>query len=448
MKLYIWFKDQVVLSFVKYGINFAKMKIRKSYITALLIAGLIVGWMYSDNIIGKYGEAGSSEKELKSFEMLGDEKNSQNLIAQAIRVANQRIPVKIRARGVTRTNFDIDLISRRNAFVAAHIVSESNWVEAGAVLIELDKGTLVSDLDAANAERKAAVKDYEEIKKHFHKGGAWSAQLVAATAHLEAIRSNYLITKKLVERGVKKPIVELQEMAEVKSAEMRLIELQSMSEDLELAKSYARIKAVDSRISMLEEQMSDTKIKAPKGGWLEEFYVEVGEFVNENAPVARIIGLRSLILDAPIPQTQISKIRIGDSVDLEIDGAGKRRGQVNKIATFANQATRTFNVEILLDNEDGRLRAGMSAGVSIIIDHVPALKISPAHLNVDDLGRLSVKTVSADGIVETVPVVVTQTAGNAAYVSGLPDGALILGMGQAFLNNGAKVTYEIIGDTN
>ena len=90
----------------------------------------------------------------------------------------------------------------------------------------------------------------------------------------------------------------------------------------------------------------------------------------------------------------------------------------------------------------------MSAGVSIIIDHVPAFKISPAHLNVDDLGRLSVKTVSADGIVETVPVVVTQTAGNAAYVSGLPDGALILGMGQAFLNNGAKVTYEIIGDTN
>ena len=424
------------------------MKIRKSHISALLIAGLIVGWMYSDDIKDNYGEVGSFEHELEAPESVGDEKNPPNLIVQALRVVNQRVPIQIRARGVTRTSFDIDVISRRNAYVTARTASQSSWVEAGATLIELDKGTLVADLDAANAERRAAVRDYEEIKKRFRKDGAWSAQLAAATADLEAIRSNYLSTKKLVERGVKKPIAKLQEMAELKAAEMRLIELQSMSEDFELSKSYARIKAVDARISMLEEQMNHTKIKAPKRGWLEEFHVEVGETVSENAPVVRLIGLQSLILDAPIPQNQISKIRIGDDVDLKIDGAGERKGQVNKIATSANPATRTFNVEILLDNGDGSLRAGVSAGVSVIIDHVPAFKISPAHLNVDELGRLSVKTVSADGIVEIAPVVVTQTAGNAAFVSGLQDDALILGMGQAFLNTGTKVAYEIVGETN
>jgi multidrug efflux system membrane fusion protein len=237
-------------------------------------------------------------------------------------------------------------------------------------------------------------------------------------------------------------------MAHLKAAEMRLIELQSLSEEFELSTSYAIIKAVDARISKLEEQMDFTKVKSPKSGWLEEFHVEVGETVGENAPIARIIGLQSLILDAPIPQTQISKIRIGDNVDLDIDGAGKRQGQVNKIATSANQATRTFNVEILLDNKDGTLRAGMSAGVSVIIDHVPAFKISPAHLNVDDTGLLSVKTVAANGTVKTVPVLVAQTVGNAAYVSGLRNGALILGMGQAFVSDGTKVTYEIIGETN
>jgi multidrug efflux system membrane fusion protein len=199
---------------------------------------------------------------------------------------------------------------------------------------------------------------------------------------------------------------------------------------------------------MLQEQMKFTKVTAPKSGWLEKFYVEVGQTIDENAPVARILGLQSLILDAPIPQTQISKIKIGDSVDLEIDGAGKRQGLVSKIATSANQATRTFNVEILLDNTDGTLRAGMSAGVRVIISHVPAFKISPAHLNVDEVGSLSVKTVTTDGIVKTAPVVVAQTVGNAAYVSGLPDGAVILGMGQGFVSEGTKVTYEIVGETN
>ena len=121
---------------------------------------------------------------------------------------------------------------------------------------------------------------------------------------------------------------------------------------------------------------------------------------------------------------------------------------MSKIATSANQATRTFNVEILLDNTDGTLRAGMSARVRVIINHVPAFKISPAHLNVDEAGSLSVKTVTTDGIVKTSPVVVVQTVGNIAYVSGLPDGALILGMGQAFVSEGSKVTYKIVGEPN
>jgi multidrug efflux system membrane fusion protein len=423
------------------------MKIRMSYISAFIIAGLVVGWMYSDDIIGVSGEVVPFESDVASSETVEDEKILPNLITQALKVVNQRVPIQIRARGVTRTGFDIDVISRRNAFVAARTASEGGWVETGATLLELDKGTLNADLDAARAERRAAVAAYEEIKKRFRKDGAWVAQLAAARADLEAVRSNYEATEKLVERGVKKPIAKLQQMAELKAAEMRLIELQSLSEEFELSTSYAGIKAVDARISMLQEQMNFTTVKAPKSGWLEEFHVEVGETVGENAPVARLIGLKSLILDAPIPQTQISKIRIGDNVDLDIDGAGKRKGQVNKIATSANQATRTFNIEILVDNSDGTLRAGMSAGVSVIIAYVPSFKISPAHLNVDEAGLLSVKTVAADGVVKTVPVIVTQTVGNAAYVSGLQDGALILGMGQAFVSDGIKVAYEVVGET-
>jgi multidrug efflux system membrane fusion protein len=423
------------------------MKIRMSYISAFIIAGLVVGWMYSDDIIGVSGEVVPFESDVAFSETVEHEKIVPNLITQALKVVNQRVPIQIRARGVTRTGFDIDVISRRNAFVAARTASEGGWVETGATLLELDKGTLNADLDAARAERRAAVAAYEEIKKRFRKDGAWVAQLAAARADLEAVRSNYEATEKLVERGVKKPIAKLQQMAELKAAEMRLIELQSLSEEFELSTSYAGIKAVDARISMLQEQMNFTTVKAPKSGWLEEFHVEVGETVGENAPVARLIGLKSLILDAPIPQTQISKIRIGDNVDLDIDGAGKRKGQVNKIATSANQATRTFNIEILVDNSDGTLRAGMSAGVSVIIAYVPAFKISPAHLNVDEAGLLSVKTVAADGVVKTVPVTVTQTVGNAAYVSGLQDGALILGMGQAFVSDGIKVAYEIVGET-
>jgi multidrug efflux system membrane fusion protein len=90
----------------------------------------------------------------------------------------------------------------------------------------------------------------------------------------------------------------------------------------------------------------------------------------------------------------------------------------------------------------------MSAGVRVTIDQVPAFKISPAHLNVDEAGSLSVKTVKPDGTVQVMPVAIAQTVGNAAYVSGLADDTLILGMGQAFVSDGSKITYKIVEEAN
>jgi multidrug efflux system membrane fusion protein len=423
------------------------MKIRKSYISALVIAVLTIGWMYSDDVLGT---SSSSKTDQKKLAILKVEKNvtaAPELIAQAFKVVNQRVPLQIRARGVTRTGFEIDVISRRQAFVLAQVAVEGDWVESGATLIELDKGTLDADLDAARADRKAGLAAYKDIKRRFRIGGPWEAQIAAATADLEAVRSKYESTKKLVDRGVKKPLAKLQQIAFLKAAEMRLIELENQSEELSLSVSYAQIKAIDARISKLLEQLKFTKVTASQSGWLEKFHVEIGQTISENAPVARILGLKSLIIDAPIPQTQINKIKIGDIVDLEIDGAGKRQGLVSKIATSANQATRTFSVEVLLDNTDMTLRAGMSAGVRVTIDEVPAFKISPAHLNVDEDGLLSVKTVTPDGIVYVMPVMIAQTVGNAAYVSGLEDGTVILGMGQAFVSAGTKITYKIVEET-
>ena len=423
------------------------MKIRKSYISALVIAVLIIGWMYSDDVLGTSSSSKTDQKKLAILKVEENITAAPELITQAFKVVNQRVPLQIRARGVTRTGFEIDVISRRQAFVLAQVAVEGDWVESGATLIELDKGTLDADLDAARADRKAGLAAYKDIKRRFRIGGPWEAQIAAATADLEAVRSKYESTKKLVDRGVKKPLAKLQQIAFLKAAEMRLIELENQSEELSLSVSYAQIKAIDARISKLLEQLKFTKVTASQSGWLEKFHVEIGQTISENAPVARILGLKSLIIDAPIPQTQINKIKIGDIVDLEIDGAGKRQGLVSKIATSANQATRTFSVEVLLDNTDMTLRAGMSAGVRVTIDEVPAFKISPAHLNVDEDGLLSVKTVTPDGIVYVMPVMIAQTVGNAAYVSGLADGTVILGMGQAFVSAGTKITYKIVEET-
>ena len=58
--------------------------------------------------------------------------------------------------------------------------------------------------------------------------------------------------------------------------------------------------------------------------------MEIGEFVDENKPIARLLGLQTLTLTIPIAQANIGKISIGAEVDIDFGSMGTRKGKVGK----------------------------------------------------------------------------------------------------------------------
>ena len=417
------------------------MRIQTSYIWAFLIAAAIVGWMLSGSYfstqetpidaVADADTSGAKEQPIK------------RLTISAIEVANQSTPLQVRASGVTRTSFEVSILARRDAFVTAIAATEGSWVKKGDVILELDKGTLDADIAASYAERQSAMSIYEDAKKRFSADGTLAAQLNAAEAELDAIKKTYEANVKLAQRGLQTELNLSNQRAQMTSAQTRLFELQSLSKEKELTSSYAAIKAVDARLAMLEEQLSFTTITAPQDGWIEEIHVEQGEFIGNNKAVAHLLGLQKLVLDVPVPQVRVNDIRKGDIADISITGMGTFTGEVSKIASTANQSTRTFTIEVTIDNPDGTILAGMSAEASIIIGKVDAFEISPAHLNVNADGQLTAKIVDANGRVEIADVELIRTSGNSAFISGLADGTIVLSAGQAFLTAGEDVTYEL-----
>ena len=415
------------------------MRFRSSYIWALLIAGGVTAWMLS----GQVGDQ-TVEAEAPQAEAAQGEAPVKQLVIKALEVTNIETPLQVRASGVTRTSFDVQIINRRRAFVAAIPAVEGSWVKKGDVLIELAKGTLEADIAAARADRQSALATYQDAKRRFSADGTLAAQLNAAEAELAAVQANFEAGVKLTQRGLQTELTLSNQRAQLTAAETRLFELQSLSEEKELSASYAMLKAVDARLAMLQEQLGFTTITAPQDGWVETIGVEIGEFAPENGAVAHLLGLQELVLDVPVPQARIRDITIGDTAEVEIIGHGMAQGRVSKIASTANSATRTFTVEVSLDNQDGALLAGMSAEASVTIDSVDAFKISPAHLNVDGNGQLTAKVVDSDSRVSTVTVELVRTSGNFAYISGLDNGAIVLAAGQAFLSEGEAVRYELM----
>ena len=415
------------------------MRFRSSYIWALLIAGGVTAWMLS----GQFSDQ-TIEAEATQAEAAQGEAPVKQLVIKALEVSNIKTPLQVRASGVTRTSFDVQIINRRRAFVAAIPAVEGSWVKKGDILIELAKGTLEADIAAARADRQSALAAYQDAKIRFSADGTLAAQLNAAEAELAAVQANFEAGVKLTQRGLQTELTLSNQRAQLTAAETRLFELQSLSEEKELSASYAMLKAVDARLAMLQEQLGFTTITAPQDGWVETIGVEIGEFAPENGAVAHLLGLQELVLDVPVPQARIRDITIGDAAEVEIIGHGMAQGRVSKIASTANSATRTFTVEVSLDNQDGALLAGMSAEASVTIDSVDAFKISPAHLNVDGNGQLTAKVVDSDSRVSTVIVELVRTSGNFAYISGLDDGAIVLAAGQAFLSEGEAVRYELM----
>ena len=140
--------------------------------------------------------------------------------------------------------------------------------------------------------------------------------------------------------------------------------------------------------------------------------------------------------------TNISAIKKGDLVEIKFEDKKYYSGRVQKIGAVANDATRTFNIEVQIENSDLELRAGMTAEARIKINQVEAFKISPAHLTTDKNGNLYVKVIGANKKVENKAIKIVKTNDNFAYVTGLVDKTIVLTTGQAFLKEGDKPTYK------
>ena len=139
-----------------------------------------------------------------------------------------------------------------------------------------------------------------------------------------------------------------------------------------------------------------------------------------------------------VPQTNISEVELDDPVNVNVAGAGMRKGAVTKIASISSTTTRTFDVEVTVPNPGRELRAGMTVEANIDVGFQPAFGMSPAHLSVAGDGSLTAK-IDDGGTVRVVPVELVRSGVEQVFVSGLADGATLLTFGQAFVNAGDPV---------
>ena len=184
------------------------------------------------------------------------------------------------------------------------------------------------------------------------------------------------------------------------------------------------------------------KIVAPFSGYLESLKVDEGDFLNTGAVCASLIDPDPMLLVADIAEKDIAQIQLGSEASAKLISGRLITGNVSFIASSADKNTRTFRVEISVDNKDRSIRDGVSAEIYIKGKEEPAHRISPAILALNDQGKLGIRTVTSDNTVEFREINILEDTNNGMWVSGLGKEARIITLGQEYVFQGQTVNVK------
>jgi multidrug efflux system membrane fusion protein len=244
-----------------------------------------------------------------------------------------------------------------------------------------------------------------------------------------------------------------QAIATVKQRELEFaarekLKIQSYVSEAQLQEAAVMLETAKVELARAKLDIEYMTIRAPFDGALQERLVEIGDYVKAGDPIATFVDDRTLIISANISEFDAYDVTKGEVASAKLANGEIVSGVIRYVAPVADEATRTFVVEMEVDNAAGLYRGGMTAELMIPAETMFAHKISPSLLTLDDEGNLGVKTVNDLGRVEFHRADIAMSSSDGVWIAGLPYSASIITVGQGFVNAGAIVDSVTEVDVN
>lgn len=212
--------------------------------------------------------------------------------------------------------------------------------------------------------------------------------------------------------------------------------LASQSEILGLESDLSGARA---ELAQAREAVSDLAPRAPFDGVVNRRHVDLGNLVQPGTEMLELVQVERLKATGQIPQQSVADVAEGQSVSIRLLNGNTLDGRVSFVASAANPETRSFAVEVTVENPDLRRVAGGSATLRIALPETRATFLSPAYLSLGDDGRPGVRYVDDNNQVVFRNVTLLNVTTDGAWVSGLPDEIRLITRGGGFVSIGQEV---------
>ena len=143
--------------------------------------------------------------------------------------------------------------------------------------------------------------------------------------------------------------------------------------DFEIELYQARLKAAQANLQAALADLENYRLRAPIAGLVTNINYEIGEFVSSAQPLFSLIGESNLEINVDVPESDISKIKVGDQAEITLDAFGDDNMFQGHIA-FVDPAETIINdvvyyqVKVTFDQKEEQVKSGMTANVTVLTD--------------------------------------------------------------------------------
>ncbi|MGI9356684.1 MAG: efflux RND transporter periplasmic adaptor subunit [Rhizobiaceae bacterium] len=354
------------------------MALRGSHLVALAILAGIGGWMLTGQII----EGGQADSSTQNIAERQKEKQADVFRVRFTEVQPAQRPASLTIRGRTEASANVTVRAETGGNVQTTKFVKGQTVAKGDLLCTIDQGIRSTNLAQAEAALTQAQEDY--------------------TANEELVERGFATKSKL--RGLR-----------------------------------SALDAAIAAVAQAKQDMGRTDVVATSSGQIVEPYAETGDNLTPGGVCATLVQMDPMLFTGQVPERDIAAVAKGMQVAVSLISGETAKGAVRYISPAADPQTRTFEVEVALQNGSGRLRDGMTSTATIPLPAVSAYKLNANWLTLDDSGKIGVRAVGNANTVAFLPVTILAQEAAVVWVRGLEPGTKVITLGQNYVAAGEKV---------
>ena len=347
----------------------------------------------------------------------------QPIHVQTVQVETVRWPVTYEAPGTVRARDSAILSSRVMGYIGEIRVQPGDRVTAGQLLVTIDSRDLeanVRQAQAGEAEARSAVAEADNA-------------IAAAEAQLALAQATF----KRMETLHKKASISDQEFDEAQAR------LRTAQAGVEMAQSKRR--QIEAKIAQAKQAVESagiaqafTRIQSPFSGIVTEKPAQQGQLAMPGMPLLIIEHTGGYRLEAPVDESLLGTIRVGQTVRVALDAYGRTlNARVDEIVPAIDSESRAFHVKASLPSVPD-LRSGVF-GKLLIERSARQSPVLPADA-ITRRGELQSVFVADNGVARTRMVAIGGMLDDKVEIlSGLVPGERVIHPRPTNLSDGMKV---------